>query len=288
MKNGFIIVNYNDSKTVLKLIDNIKNYNIIDKIVIVDNCSTDDSLNQLKKITNEKIQILSNNSNNGYGPGINLGAKYLKKLYNECNLIISNADIIIHSEDDLVKLISELNSHKDTAIVAPVIEEKEGLNRGWKIPTPLQDAALNLLFIHKFLRPKLLFYKDEFYKDTVQVDTVSGCFFLMKSTILEKIDYFDEQVFLYYEENIIAAKLKQINKKVLLNTTISVFHNHAITIDKNINRINKFKILKKSQMYFQIKYNKANIFEKFLLLITNKFSLLILYLTVHKKVYIKK
>jgi len=43
MKTGFIIINYNDFDSTKKLIDNIKNYSVIDKIIVVDNNSTDDS-----------------------------------------------------------------------------------------------------------------------------------------------------------------------------------------------------------------------------------------------------
>ena len=39
LKTGFVVLNYNDYKTTIKLIENIKNYNSIDVIVIVDNCS---------------------------------------------------------------------------------------------------------------------------------------------------------------------------------------------------------------------------------------------------------
>ena len=42
-KNAIIVLNYNDSKTVVDYIQLIKDYKNIDKIVIVDNCSTYDS-----------------------------------------------------------------------------------------------------------------------------------------------------------------------------------------------------------------------------------------------------
>ena len=49
-KIGYLIINYNDFKTTEKLINNIKDYKVIDEIVIVDNNSTDDSKNKLSKI----------------------------------------------------------------------------------------------------------------------------------------------------------------------------------------------------------------------------------------------
>lgn len=281
MKTAFLIVNYNDFKTTIELLENIKTYKTIDKILIVDNNSTDNSFNEIQKFINEInpkdkfIEIIKANINKGYGAGINYGARYLKKTIGDCYIVISNADIIIHNEEDIKTLISTFDS--STAIVAPIIKEHSGISRGWKVPTPFQDSLLNIIYIHKYLRPKLLFYKENHYKENiVPVEAVSGCFFIISSKYLEEANYFDENVFLYYEENIIATKLKQINKKTKINTTVEVFHNHSVTIDKNINKIKKYKILKQSQMYFQKKYNKANIIEQSLLFITNKTTLLLL------------
>ena len=50
MKLGMCIVNYNDYETTKTLIDNVKNYKCLDKIVIVDNKSTDDSLSKLRNV----------------------------------------------------------------------------------------------------------------------------------------------------------------------------------------------------------------------------------------------
>lgn len=273
MKNGFLIVNYNDYGTTQKLINNIKDYKIIDKIVVVDNASTDNSYKKLKKLENEKISIIQNTANKGYGSGINFGSKYLIDIYGECNIIISNADIIIYKEEDIKELIKTFD--KETAIVAPIIKEHSGYNRGWKIPSPLDDLLLNIPYIHKYLRPKLIYYKDRYYQNKViNVEVVSGCFFIIKSKYLEDVNYFDENVFLYYEENIIAKKLKQINKKTKINTNVEVFHNHSVTIDKNVNKLKKYKILKESQLYFQKEYNKANFFVIIMLKLSYRIYLL--------------
>ena len=278
MKNIFLIINYNDYQTTEKILDNVKDYKILDKIIVVDNNSTDDSFKKLSNFKSKKLIVIKNSQNKGYGSGINFGCKYINSKFGESYVFISNPDVVIYDEEDLRKLIQTFD--KDTAIVAPIIKEHEGYNRGWKIPSPIQDSLLNLIYIHRFLRPKLLFYKDECYKKNVmEVEAVSGCFFVINSFILKQCDYFDENIFLYYEENVIAKKIQKINKKVLINTQVEVFHNHSVTIDKNINHIKKYKELKKSQIYFQKYYNHANWFELFLLKITNKMTLLILYIT---------
>lgn len=276
MKNGFIIVNYNDYVTTKELIDNIKNYKIIDEIVVVDNCSKDNSFEELKKIKCKKLSVIQNSANKGYASGLNFGAKYLIEKYKECNLVFSNADIVIYNEKDLKKLIEDLNENKNYGIVAPIIKEHTGYSKGWKLPTPFQDSVLNIIGIHRFLRPKMLFYKDNYFKGKVKVDVILGCFFLMNSKILEDVDFFDENTFLFYEENIMSKKLQGKNYDVIIDSDVEVFHNHSVTIDKNVQKINKLKMLKTSQFYFQKNYNKANKFEMALLKITAKTTIFLL------------
>lgn len=267
--NAFLIVNYNDAESVLQLLDNVKNYKCLEIIVIVDNASTDNSYEILKKEENQKIVVLKNPENKGYAAGINYGAKYLTELYEVENIIISNADIIIKKENDIKKMIKIAHKKRDVAVVAPVVLEHGNENKGWKNPTPFQDICLNIPIIHRWLRPKLLFYKKEAYKGKLTyVDVVSGCFFLIKADVLKQIYYLDEETFLYYEENILSSKLQNVGKKEVIVNDVKIIHNHSVTIDKSIKAYHKYKLLKKSQYYFQTVYHKANIIEKIFLKLT--------------------
>ena len=59
MKNGIVILNYNDSENTSLILDDIKNFKILDYIIIVDNNSTDNSVKKLKKYENNKIKIVN-------------------------------------------------------------------------------------------------------------------------------------------------------------------------------------------------------------------------------------
>lgn len=279
---GLVVVNYNDYKNTISFIDSIKEYKVVKHIVIVDNCSTDDSFSMLQGICDDKISLIKNVSNKGYGSGINLGSKYLMDNYNVDNIIVSNTDIIINSEDDLIKMINYLSD--DVALVGPNVLENGGVNRGWKIPSPFVDSLLNIPYIHRFLRKKLLFYKNsEYCSESTQVEALSGCFFIMSADALKNVDYYDENIFLYYEENVIGVKLKKMGYKSLIINGASVIHNHSVTIDNSMNRVKKYKALKKSQKYFHKNYSHTSIFGIMFLCITDKIMLLLLYLVVFFK-----
>ncbi len=287
MTTGMVIVHYNDLESLTDLINNVKDYKMLDKIIIVDNNSKKEIKTKLKDLTNSKIELIENSDNKGFSYAINIGCKRLIELFDECNIIVSNSYIIINSEDNLKELISYLKD--DIGVVAPVVVEGNCLNRGWKNPSPLIDALMNIVYIHRRIRKKHVFYKEEHYKDKISyVDVVSGCFFLINSKTLESINFLDENVFLYYEENILAKKIKDINKKEIICNDVSIIHNHSVSIDKNLKKIKKLKIQKKSQYYFQKVYNKANTFERIFLKLTAFLSRIILSIVYFFKDLIKK
>ena len=277
MKNVMVIVNYNDFETTKRLLNNVKDYKCIEKIIVVDNHSKDNSLIKLESLNIKKLEVLETGENKGYSFALNIGAKRAIDLYKKCNLIISNSDIIIDSEYDLKDLIDTLSDTR--VIVAPNIIEDNTLSRGWKLPTPWDDIKQNIIGYGKKYFNNKIRYDDMYYsKKLTKVDTVSGCFFLITSKHLQDINYFDEKVFLYYEENIFGVKTKVLKKSIVINNEVDVVHDHAKTIDKNIKRINKYKILKQSQYYFEKEYNNANIFQLLLLKVTSFITKLFLYI----------
>ena len=126
----------------------------------------------------------------------------------------------------------------------------------------------------KYEKNKLNYNYESFDKGLNEVDVISGCFFIIRLSALEKINYFDENLFLYYEENTIFYRLKKFNYKVYIDRDVTIMHNHSITINKNINYKDKLKILKKSQEYYYSKVLKTNKFMLFLLKLSNKIVLL--------------
>ena len=276
-KLGMVIINYNDYKTTSFLLDSIKDYKCLDLIIVVDNKSTDDSLKHLKKYENNKIKIIEAEENKGYAAGLNAGAKEVIKKLKNCNIIFSNSDVIINKEDDLEKLSKDIGKHS-IAVVGPTIVENRSLNRGWMLPTIKDEIKFNLPLVSRKYRKEILYDDEHYNEDLSIVGVVSGCFFCVSGKVLEEVDYFDEATFLYYEEQILSKKLEEKDYQVAVDNNVVIIHNHSVTIDKNINKVNKYKELKKSQRYFVKEYLQATEKELKWLDFTNKLSLVILYI----------
>ena len=65
-------------------------------------------------------------------------------------------------------------------------------------------------------------YKNK--RSIIPVDIVMGAFFGIRQTILKEIGYFDDNTFLYYEEEILFIRLKRINKQNYLLTNYNFKH----------------------------------------------------------------
>ena len=266
MKTAIVILNYNDSDTTIEMIKQIKNYKILDNIIVVDNNSTDDSYNILKKEEKNNIDIIKTDDNKGYAYGNNYGIKYAIKKYKVDNIIISNPDITV-SEEGIKELLKQLKFN-NVALIAPVINENGILSKGWKCPTYTDDLLSNLNYFHKYAFKRMQ-YPDKYYKDKItEVEVVKGCFFAIKASVMKEIGFFDENTFLYYEENILGKKLKNKGYKSYIHNEIEVKHNLSQSVDKSINSLKKYKILKKSQRYYEKEYNNSCIFGRTLLYIT--------------------
>ena len=271
-KIGMVILNYNDYETTSNYIDMIKNYKSINYIVVVDNNSTDGSYEKLSKINSNKIKIIKTDKNKGYAYGNNFGINYLNENNDVDYIIISNPDIEV-DEKVIKKLQKDMDNNDDISIVCPVINQLEEKIRGWRLPTIKDEILLNINYIQRKVKKKLNYNEEKYSGHFTKVDVVPGCFFMIRKDIMKLIGNFDEATFLYYEENILGQKLKNIDKKSYIDNEVSVTHNLSVSVDKSFNTIKKYKMLKQSQKYFVKNYLNANIFDMMLLGLTYYISL---------------
>lgn len=276
-KIGMVILNYNDYDTTKKYIDMIKNYKVLNSIVVVDNNSLDGSYDKLSKISNNKISVIKTDKNKGYAYGNNYGIKYLNDNSDVDYIIISNPDIIVE-EKTITKLKKDMDDDNSISIICPVIEQLGERIRGWRLPTIKDEILMNINYVQRKVKKGLNYNEEKFKDKLTKIDVVPGCFFMVRKDIMDLVGNFDESTFLYYEENILAKKLKNIEKKSYIDNTVSVIHDLSISVDKSFNSINKYKILKQSQKYFVKNYLNANIFDMILLGLTYRISLGVSYI----------
>lgn len=286
MKVAVIIVNYNDVEDTEKYVNTITKYDVINRIVVVDNMSTTaGTFKTLKKLESDKVKVIQSEKNGGYNYGNNFGIRYLNNNLNEeyDYYIISNPDISV-TEEAIKHCLDVAEKDSSIGIIAPRMFNKDNnpIRRcAWKMRT------FKLDMVHSTRVLEMIFYKvlrngeysnKEYEKEILEVEAISGAFFIIKSNVLKEINMFDENVFLFYEEDILAKQIAEKNYKVISLNTEKFIHFESQTIGKTFNYYKKMRQLFISKMYYHKKYNKINslqILTYYILNICRKVELLI-------------
>lgn len=285
MKTAVIVLNYNSRNETIKYVNEIKNYDSLDTILVVDNKSTNqDEFKELQKLKSDKVYVILTDKNGGYSYGNNFGLKFLENFgINYDYVVISNPDVEV-KEEAFKACFKELKENDKIAVCAPIMLNGNGdhiRRSSWKMRRPgidmINSSRLNEVFFYKWFRDGE--YKEEEYKNPkLEVECVSGAFFAIKYDLFKQIGFFDENVFLFYEEDILANKLQKLGYKEMSLNTVSFKHFESQTISKAMSYFKKIKRLQTSKMYYQKTYNKINMFQTVLFTIINywrRFELLI-------------
>lgn len=229
---GIIILNYNNYELTIKCAENLLNLNVEAKILIVDNKSPNESFIKLKEHFADRIDVIQTAQNKGYSYGNNFGFRYLRNKYPEIKYIsIMNPDVVITYKEIFSNLTYLLDKYDDVAAITGMTLTRGKLNITncfWNIPRGLEVATEQFELVE---RKELPLIPDK--NGLAKVEVIPGCFFIIKADIFEKVGCFDENVFLFNEENILAIKIKKLGMTNALSVNDSYIHNH-IHLKKNL------------------------------------------------------
>lgn len=254
-----VILNFNSYDIVKKLINEIKNYTIFDYILIVDNVSTDNSYEKLKNdfSTSKKIIVKQTKRNGGYGYGNNFGINYAYKKLGSNFVLICNPDV--HFKETMIKKLFEFIKNSGAAIVSGVqlLNQKQASNRAWKLPHPYQWVWNE--FAHKTKKSvKDLYYDTSFFTDYAsQVECVPGAMLMINAKLFLDVGGYDENMFLYCEEETIGYKLKEKGYSTWLLNDLYYDHQHSASINRVYDSYKQSEFLHKSKLYFMKNYLKT-------------------------------
>lgn len=235
-KIGIIILNYKTPLDVIKCIDSIdkntvyKNY----LIYVVDNYSKDDSVKIISEAVKEdRIKILSAEKNGGYSYGNNIGAK--EAINDGCDkLLFINPDVVV-KKNSIENLACVLDNNPQVAVVGPkvydknnnvVVYAKQGITFKQYLflrkPFSILDGKNTIKTIHKNV---------DLNNGTVIFDgMVSGCCFMVRTSVFREIGLFDENMFLYYEEDALWSRFSERGFLCAIEPKAEVVHEHSASI----------------------------------------------------------
>ena len=256
---SIIILNYQTYSDTISFINQIKIQEDVDiKILIVDNCSLNNSFNILLETyeNDSQVEVIRSERNGGYAYGNNFGLRHIENKVTDF-ILISNNDVIIKDKYLLSHLTESYLQCESPAYLSPVmLNEKEEKKRlaSWNIPTFFEDFT-NLVFLDRINRFNKETKKGP-TKGCIAVECLPGSFTLIKKEIVYILGLFDEGTFLYCEERINAVKVKRKGLHNYLNQELFFLHKEAETVSQAFSYISRMKILVNSRIYFHAKYNK--------------------------------
>lgn len=260
-----VIVNYNDADKTSELVEVIRNYDCLQKIVVVDNASTDDSLIQLKELESEKVIILKAAANGGYGAGNNYGVRYSIEKTGADYVIIANPDVFF-TEACVMRLAKVLNRYSDVGVTAAAMADPHYKSKpsGWRLHSLIGEllsmGPVSRRVFWNFLEyPKAYFAR----QPLVAVEVVHGSMLMVRGSAFLACGGYDEAMFLYQEEAVLGQRMKRAGYGTAMLTRTTYRHEHSASIGKTYQaQAARQQLRHDSTMYYFKNYLNINKFQE--------------------------
>ena len=227
-----IVLNYNGGKFTKNCLLSLKDINYSNCfILVVDNGSSDNSLNIIENVVEKEfyqgsknipVKIIENKKNLGFAGGNNRGIEYALKNGADYILLLNN-DTICQDKDFLNKMIEAGEKNGRIGIVGPRIYFNDG--KIW-----FAGGKIN------FLKTKAWHIgygesKNSFLESGLakEVDYITGCCLLIKKEVVNKIGLMPEDYFLYYEDVQWCINARKSGYKCVYVPYAWIYHNASST-----------------------------------------------------------
>ena len=215
---SIIILNWNGLDDTIECLESLKKitYNNYE-VIVVDNASSGNDVSVLKKKFGKYISVIENDKNYGFAEGNNIAIRRVMKEGKSKYVLLLNNDTVVdpHFLDELVKTAE---CDPKIGIVGPKIYYYDEPDKIW-----LSGGKINL-----YLGKPNHYYKD--YKETelitrnIELEHITGCAFLIKKELFEKIGIFDKMFFCYLEETDFCFRARKLGYRIFWVGESKIWH----------------------------------------------------------------
>ena len=256
MDLSIIIVNYKVPKLLQQCLHSIYNTlsssNLQYEIWVIDNASEDESPQLISK-NFPNVNLIANTSNVGFARANNQAIRKAKGKY----ILLLNPDTIIHP-NAIEILYNFLEKDSDTGAVGGKGLYPNGtIQAGFRRSIPTLEVAFYHFSGLSKLFPKSshfarynMSYLDEDLEH--EVECLSGCFMMIRKSVLEQIGLMSEIYFMYGEDIDLCYRISQANYKLYYVPSAIITHYHKQSSKKN--QIQSTKAFYNAMIYFYDKF----------------------------------
>ncbi len=252
MKIAVVILNWNGKKLLEQFLPSVIEYSKEATIYVVDNASSDDSVNFVKT-SFSAVNIIQNTKNGGYAKGYNDALKHIE----EDIYCLLNSDIEV-TQNWLKPIVETFQRESNTAIIQPKLLD-------FKNKECFEYAGAAGGFIDKFGYPYCrgrifnTLEKDEGqYNDTFDIFWASGACLFIRKQVFNELEGLDEAFFAHMEEIDLCWRAKNLSYDIKYVGTSTVYHIGGATL-KNSNPKKTFLNFRNS-LFTMVKNADGNLF----------------------------
>jgi len=217
---SFVVLNWHNEVETSECIESIKSLagNFKKQIIVVDNETTQDSYNKLKKIQN--IEIVRNKQNLGFVGGVNSSLDSIKGSY----IALINNDMVLHSQW-LSSAITIFKRHANVCAVG-------GKEFAWDSKNPVYNEK------NDFVSAPIIDPNWGFPQSTsrelaeTKVSCLMGGNVLLDARKLKKVGGFDEDFFAYCEETDLFIRLLAQGWSIFYSPNMKVWHKRNLSSNR--------------------------------------------------------
>ncbi|MEN6434166.1 MAG: glycosyltransferase family 2 protein [Smithella sp.] len=227
---SIIIVNWNTKDLLKNCLNSIYKtvHSLIFEVIVVDNASSDGSIEMLEKEFASVIRIV-NTENKGFGAANNQALAIMKGKY----ALLLNSDTVL-TLGAVNKLWNFCEANDKAAIVCGQLLNADGTKQNSIAAFPsLLTLAANTSLL-EFLFPGR--YPSKRYKHTapIEVDSVIGACMMIRKKSLDEAGAFDERYFFFFEETDLAFTMRLKGWKIYQVPDALIYHLQGQSIGHNI------------------------------------------------------
>ncbi len=219
-----IVLYKTDNTEIQKILGILSGIKLSHRIYIIDNSPT----NNLKYLfkNNANVDYSFNNKNIGFGSAHNIAFSKIKEV-SEFHLVL-NSDVDFNP-NILDEIYNYMKNNDNVGLLGPkVLNRDNSIQYTAKLlPHPLNLIVRRFVPIKKIKQRLDYIYELKFseHADIMEVPYLTGCFMLINSKVLRKINGFDERFFMYPEDIDLTRRIHQ-HFKTIYYPYVSIYHNH--------------------------------------------------------------
>lgn len=210
-------------------------------------------------IGGQDVWLLTKNENLGYAKANNLGIVFSDKFLHAPYAVFSNNDIQFPVRFQLSSFEDVFQKYDDCFALGPEIIGLDG-NRQGPVLQKKECAFRELIRPYSIFRLWMtsgIVYSQKDFKFG-KVHHTSGAFFIAKIDLLKKMGMFDENTFLYYEEDILSERGKLCGLNWYYDASIRIVHEGGATTSRSLPMFSQQKASFKSAIYYYANYCNTN------------------------------